>query len=504
MDQLTRLSRREFIKLMTLAPAALVFSETIMPSPLAATSPNIVVMVCDAMSADNLSLYGYPRRTTPNFERLAQRSIVYHSHYSAGSFTTPGTASLLTGLYPWTHRALSFNGQVAPAFAGRNIFALLGNSYDRVGFGQNLLAEFLLSEFRSSLDVHMSPASFSVREQLLGTLFKNDTPASYYAFDDFFFRPSDIPRSLIFGMLEQALFGFRLESISTVGYSNGIPRTNNKIYYRLEDIFRGLASQVQLFRRPFFAYFHLWSPHAPYLPSKEFENAFRNDHWSPPTKPKHRLGQQLTFAQMQLQRQKYDAYVANVDSEFGKFLDELEASGELDRTCFILTSDHGEMFERGVVGHETPLLYDPILHVPLVISMPGQRDRKDIYSQTNSVDVLPTLLKIGGRDIPAWAEGQLLPALGGVEDNSRATFSLDAKKGSSFGRLSIASVAMRKEGYKLIYYKGYTKSDWFELYNLEKDPEEMVDLFDQETSVANTMKNELLTAFDQHSGPLTS
>ncbi|HUH96703.1 MAG TPA: sulfatase-like hydrolase/transferase, partial [Anaerolineales bacterium] len=267
-------SRRDILKLAALAPAALAFSQTIVPGLPGGSAPNIIVLVFDAMSADNLSLYGYPRRTSPNLERLAQRSTVYHSHDSAGNFTSPGTASLLTGLYPWTHRAINFNGQVAPAFAQRNIFALFGRSYDRIGFGQNLLAEFLLSEFRSGLDVHLPPASFSARAQLLGTSFKNDTPVSYYALDDFFFRPSATPRSLVVGLMEHALLGFRLESLSTVGYHNGIPRTNNKIYYRLEDIFRGLTSQVRQFQRPFLAYFHIWSPHAPYLPSAKFEDRF--------------------------------------------------------------------------------------------------------------------------------------------------------------------------------------------------------------------------------------
>lgn len=497
-----RLSRRDFLKMAAIAPAALAFSQVIAPSPLGASSPSIIVLVFDAMSADNLSLYGYPRRTSPNFERLARRSTVYHSHYSAGSFTTSGTASLLTGLYPWTHRAININGQVAPAFAEKNIFAALGNSYDRAGFGQNFLAELLLSEFRSNLDVHLSPAAFSVREQMVGTLFKNDTPASYYALDDFLFRSSDSPRSLIFGLVERALLGFRLKSISTVGYSDNIPHTDYKIYYRLDDVFNGLLSQVKQFRRPFLAYFHLWSPHAPYLPSEEFAQLFKKDGWTPPRKPNHPLGGQVSFATMQFQRQQYDAYIANVDWEFGKFLDGLEASGELDRTYLIVTADHGEMFERGVFGHDNPLMYDPILHIPLLVSVPGQDSGSDVYGQTNSVDVLPALLKIAGRDIPVWAEGQLLPGFGGVEDNLRATFSVDAKVGSSFGRLSTASIAMRKNGYKLIYYKGYKEVDWFELYHLQEDPGELTDLFGKDISTSSAMKDELLTAFNQYSGPL--
>ncbi len=500
---MTHLSRRDFLKLAAMTPMALAFSQTIAASPLGANSPNIIVLVFDALSADNLSLYGYPRKTSPNFERLAQRSTVFHSHYSAGSFTTSGTASLLTGLYPWTHRAINQEGQVAPAYAQKNIFSLFGKSYDRAGFGQNMWAELLLSEFRSNLDVHLPPAAFSVRDQVAGNLFNNDTPVSYYTYDDFLYRLGDNPKSLIFGLLDRALFGFRLNSISTVDYPDSIPHSDNyKIYYRLEDVFRGLLSQIKQLEQPFLAYLHIWSPHAPYTPRQEFLDLFKQDGWHPPVKPKHPLGDQIQVRPMEIQRQLYDSYVANVDWEFGQFFDALNTSGVLDKTYFILTSDHGEMFERGVVGHTTPLMYDPGLHIPLLISAPGQNSRSDIYSQTNSVDVLPTLLKVAGRQVPSWAEGQLLPGFGGVEDNSRATYSVDAKLNSSFGKLSVASMGMRKNGYKLIYYQGYRHSNSFELYNLQNDPQELTDLFNKDVSVSNAMKDELLTAFNEHSGPL--
>jgi len=494
-----------------LAPAALALSRTIAPSPLGVRSPNIIVLVFDAMSADNLSLYGYPRRTSPNFERLAQRATVYHSHYSAGSFTTSGTASLLTGLYPWTHRAIDEGGQVAPAFAEKNIFSLFGRSYERAGFGQNVWAELLLGEFRSNLDVHLPPGAFSTRQQLGGALFQRDSPVSYYAYDDFLYRLGDSPNSLVLGLLDRFLFGYRLRSIPTDGYIANkrnvdnylnVPHSDNyKIYYKLDDIFRGLLNELGQLQEPYLAYFHLWSPHAPYTPRQEFVQLFKDD-WRPPVKPKHPLGDQLSVETMNYARLFYDAYVANVDWEFGRFFDELTSSRLLDKTYLILTSDHGEMFERGIVGHENPLMYDPGLHIPLLISSPGQSSRSDVYSQTNSVDVLPTLLKIAGREVPPWAEGQLLPGFGGVEDNSRPTFTVDAKRCSSFGRLSTASLAMRKSGYKLSYYKGYGKADWFELYDLQQDPEELTDLYHQDLSVAGSLQDELLTAFNKNSGPL--
>jgi arylsulfatase A-like enzyme len=503
MDDMAHISRRDFLKLAALAPAALAFSQTILPSPLGASSPNIIVLVFDAMSANNLSLYSYPRKTSPNFERLAQRSTVYHSHYSAGSFTTSGTASLLTGLYPWTHRAITQEGQVAPAFVDKNIFSLLGKSYDRAGFGQNVWAELLLGEFHSNLDVHLPPGAFSVRNQVAGSLFEKDAPISYYAYDDFLDRLGDTPKSLLFALFDRALFGFRLNSMSTADYPFDIPHSDNyKIYYTLEGVFDGLLSQLKRLTQPYLAYFHLWSPHAPYSPRREFMDLFKSDGFNPPTKPKHRLGDQLPAKTLQAQRKLYDAYVANVDEEFGHFFDSLSAAGLLDNAYFVLTSDHGEMFERGVMGHTTPLMYDPGLHIPLLISAPGQKIRNDVSTQTNSVDVLPTLLQIAGRTLPTWAEGKLLPGFGGSANDSRATFSVDAKLNSSFGQLSTASMAMRKNGYKLIYYKGYKGMNLFELYHLKDDPEELIDLYNKDISTSNIMKEELLAAFNKNSGPL--
>lgn len=101
---MTKLSRRDFLKFIPAVSASLVLSNRY-PSLVSASQqltekPNIILLVLDAMSARNLSLYGYGRETTPHLSRLAERATVYHSHYAAGNYTTPGTASILTGMYP--------------------------------------------------------------------------------------------------------------------------------------------------------------------------------------------------------------------------------------------------------------------------------------------------------------------------------------------------------------------------------------------------------------------
>ena len=163
----------------------------------------------------------------------------------------------------------------------------------------------------------------------------------------------------------------------------------------------------------------------------------------------------------------------------------------LKNSYLVLTSDHGECFERGQDSHLTPLMYESLLNIPLMISAPGQNTRTDILSATNSVDVLPTLLHLTGHEVPDWCEGSLLPGFGGQADPERSTFSVEAKTNPAFAALKKASLAMRKGKYKLINYIGYESEDSFELYDLEDDPEELVDLYSTQAGIARSLTDEL-------------
>ena len=95
-----RITRRDFLKLAGMLPVSLAaphLAKSFPPMQLNGKADNVIIIVFDAFTAYNISLYGYQRETTPNLARLAKQAIVYHNHYSGGSFTTPGTASLLTG-----------------------------------------------------------------------------------------------------------------------------------------------------------------------------------------------------------------------------------------------------------------------------------------------------------------------------------------------------------------------------------------------------------------------
>ena len=151
------LSRRDFIKLAGLLAASAALPTYLLRPGAAGNNPNpenILVIVFDAWSVANTSLYGYPRQTTPNLERLADKAVVYHKHYSGGSFTTPGTASLLTGALPWSHRAFVLNDTVHRQFAHQSLFHLF-ESYHRIAYTHNPIANTLLRQFMSAIDQYI-------------------------------------------------------------------------------------------------------------------------------------------------------------------------------------------------------------------------------------------------------------------------------------------------------------------------------------------------------------
>jgi arylsulfatase A-like enzyme len=490
-----RPSRRDFLKLAGLTSGAAAVAR--LAPGLASVRgagdlPNIIILVFDAMTARNLSLYGYKRKTTPNIEKFAQRAIVYHRHHSGGNYTSPGAASLLTGTYPWTHRAFNIGGLIERDKVDHNIFAAFGGEYHRLAYSQNLLPNYFFGQFERNLDSVLPPSAFSLISQVTGEKFVNVLDGGYRAYDNFMFQDGAPPASLVFGLADRILLRSREARAQADDYPRGLPRAgDHALFFRLKDVFDGLQTTFDELQSPFLAYLHLWAPHSPYKPSREFDDKFL-DNFRPERKPDHRLGDHTPNSNLNGRRQNYDEYIANIDAEFGRLMDDLQASGILDQSYVVVTSDHGESFERGVDGHVTKLLYETLMHVPLIISPPGGTPRLDISTPTHHVDIMPTLLHLAGRGQPDWAEGVLLPGLGGAHDPARATYTVEAKANRVYEPLTRATVAMVKDRYKLIYYTGYESEDSFELYDLESDYEELHDLYPAGPAIARALREELL------------
>jgi arylsulfatase A-like enzyme len=503
----SKFNRRDFLKLLALVSAGVTFSRfgaSARGLNLGGSAkPNIIIILFDAMSARHLSLYGYERETTPNLARFAERAAVYHSHYSAGSFTTSGIASLLTGMQPWSHRAINLGGIVKRSLAGANIFRWIGEDYSRVAFAQNSWADLLLTQFGADVDHHLPITSFSYKSKtpIFSVNLPNDPVMAHYAVDEFlalnYKELTPLPGSFTLGSLSAIVDQIsRKLIVPSATYPYGMPYNSLSYYFHNQVVFAGMRDTIFNFAgsSPIFGYFHLFSPHAPYAPTKDFTGIFPEI--KVPYKPVHPLSY-MRHKQKQLNefRLYYDECIANVDAEFGTLVDALETAGILENSYVIVTSDHGEVFERGEVGHGTALSYNPVIHIPLLISAPKQAQRLDFYTPTSSTDVVPTLLEIAGRNLPPELEGKPLPGFGGQEEPHRSVFSIEAKESSAFLPLSTATLSLIKDGYHLIYYKGYSKyPEVFELYNLNDDIEEKHDIFASDTTAGSRIKEELLDA----------
>ncbi len=501
----SKLTRREFLKLATALPLAPLAGS--LPAPkLAGTlqyqsHPNVIILIFDALSAAHLSLYGYPRHTSPNLERLSRRATVYHNHHSAANFTTASTASLFTGTYPWTHRSFGLESGIIPSLIPHNVFRSLEGIYRRVVFIENLLADSLVFQFTGDIDRHVKLNSFTVvGNTFYDALINRDSRSILESFDKFLFKGGDDQGSLFLGPVNSLGFAINNNIYSqkfTGLYPNGLPLLDpSNVFFLMGQVIDGLMGlldelQKQSVDQPFLAYIHLMPPHSPYTPTSRFLGEF-NDHWTPPAKPKHRLVEKKPEDEVNRNRLAYDQFVANVDAEFGRLLDHLEKSGLLENSYLIVTSDHGELFERGFYGHGGPLLFEDVIRVPLIISSPGQSQPQEIHTLTSNIDLLPSLMKIASLPSPDWCEGEALPGLGGQATAGRSILSIEGKRNQRYKPLSQATIALLQGQLKLIYYMGYPEYKYrFELYDLKEDPGEMHNLYPDHSS-ARQLKAELL------------
>jgi arylsulfatase A-like enzyme len=501
-------SRRDFLKLTPIALALLLelkypelgkaLCASRLEEPLSEARPNILVLVFDSLSAGHMSLFGYPRRTTPNIDRFSQRCVVYHSHYAAGSFTTPGTASLLTGAYPWSHRAFNLASIPLKAFRARNLFAAFtAHGYHCLAYTHNRLANYLLKEFRQDIPGYIPRRSFlSADRQLLGYLFPDDNRVASMTEEVVFTRKKK--SSLFLSILDQLLAGSLVQNGEPQDFPRGLPEVFRASFV-LEDSMNGIQASLSVAPQPFLGYFHLMPPHEPYRTREEFKDIF-SDGRSPPAKAPHFFSQGETNNHLSLLRRSYDEYLAYADAEFGRLVDNLEGAGLLQNTVVVLTSDHGQMFERGIHGHITPVLFDPLIHVPLLIYRPNNPVREDVYSLTSCVDLLPTLASITGREIPEWCEGVVLPPFSGDPvDPGRSIYVIEAKRNGQNKPFSIGTAAILKDGLKLVSYFGYRGySGIQELYDTRADPAELRDLTRSARPLASDMLAELQGMLHRH------
>lgn len=211
---------------------------------------------------------------------------------------------------------------------------------------------------------------------------------------------------------------------------------------------------------PFFLWLHYFDPHNPYYAPLPYRKHFRG---SP-----------------------YHAEVAYVDQQIGELLRGLDRLQLAEDTVIVLTSDHGE----GLNDHGEPthsyFVYNSTMRVPLILWAPGRIEGgKRISALARTIDILPTSLELLSIDVPDDIDGQsLLPMIEGSEGtDTRPAYGEATRFAATFSLPTLRY--LRKGDWKYIHKTNP------ELYNLKEDPDELVNLADQQPERVASMRNEL-------------
>ena len=322
--------------------------------PPAGDKPNVLLIIWDTARAQDMSLYGYERKTTPFLDSLARRAVVFDYAFSAAPWTLPSHASMLTGQYAgaltadWTSpldrtfptlaEALYKEGYSTGAFVA-NFFAASYPTGLHRGFTRYEALKFTLEEVLLNTTLTQARAFQSPLRRITQQGWYSQAVKDFLRFD---WRPLD---------------SYQVHDAKDVTDVQG-------------DFLRWQAKT----RRPFFAMLNLMEAHAGYANPSD-----------------------TIFAGGKTRKDEYDGSILRLDQNLKSLFTELERRGDLARTIVIVTSDHGELFgEHGQHGHGASL-YSAVLHVPLVIYAPGRLPEGVRVTRTVSLrDLARTIQQLTG------------------------------------------------------------------------------------------------------------
>jgi len=440
-----------------------------------ANLPDIYLITLDALRADDMSVYGYYRQTTPSLEKFAQKSYVFDYFFANSNFTTPTTTSIETGELPWSHRLFQAGGFPSPKARTETLASILRQ--------QGYYTAMITSNYLASPVHHKTLPSYDSVQYAA----PQDASGPWLRFTNLVGANTQYT---LFTSLLKGLAGIRFYLGSLV-WSENYPYPPAPVLRRA----RALLDRADI-HQPRFVWTHIFPPHDPYLPPKEFRSFLKSNAL---TKTSDFIGlrnttlpPKISIAQL---HDRYDEMIGYGDHEVGEYLDWLEKTGRLDRSIVIVSADHGESFEHGWLLHTGPYLTDGLIHIPFLIHLPGQTQGKHISRPAEEADILPTILDLIGTSNPNWTDGvSLRPELESRQIPDRFVYSMDLEQNSIFKPVSKGVVAVIDDEFKYVCDLETRKES---VYRYKTDPGETKDLTEAEPTIAKQLREALFSKLQQ-------
>ncbi len=418
--------------------------------------PNILMFMVDQLTPFAMGAYGNRVVKAPRMDRLAGEGVVFTSAYCNSPLCAPARFSFMSGRLP-------------AAIAAYDNAAYFPANQPTLAHGLRALG------YRTSLAGKMH---FIGPDQLHG--FEERRTTDIY--------PADFGWVPDWRHTEER-FDWWYHNMSSVTGA-GVAEITNQLEFDDEVGSAALQALYDFARddsgRPFFLCASFTHPHDPYVARAEYWGRYRDADIDLPRVPamaeadldphSRRLRQVYDYAAVEITdqdirnaRRAYYGNISYLDDWLGRLLDALGDLGLADDTVVILVGDHGEMLgERGLWYKMS--LFESSVRVPMIVHAPGRFSANRADAHVSLVDMLPTLLDLGGGsvgDFPGPIDGRsLLPLLegGAGEGEVFAEF---------LGEGAVAPLVMIRRGrWKYVQ----CPADPPQLFDLEADPDELDNL----------------------------
>ena len=439
---------------------------------------NILFIIIDALRARNLGCYGYSKPTSPNIDKIARGGVLFENAYSCINSTDPSLTTIFSGKYPLSHGII-----------GHAVFHVRTTPQEQIQEFNRTRIKLLPEVLRSS-DYTTLAIDWLGRWHQRGYDYYSgleDTATVHHIK----YVPKKFTEALIIlGRLRSHLLARQQDRLNATVLTN-----------RAINLIKDNSS------KDFFLFIHYWDTHTPYNPPKHYvkhiyEEAkgieikeilkdINNPEWR---KYLHQCTKRVKATSEIIAR--YNGAIAFVDSEIGKLMEALDKYGLLDQTLVILTSDHGESLMEHGIFFDHHGLYEETIHVPLIFRYPKELPQnKRISAFVQHVDLAPTILDLLGIGVDNGFDGRsIIPLISNKVEQLRTAIYVEEAH-------TQRKRAIRTKDYKYICslsrkdaicrYCGYTHGGVEELYDLNEDPTEILNIAEKRPKVLNELKKQL-------------
>ena len=487
--------------------------------------PNILVILTDQQRTDSLGCYRSAFNHTPHIDRLASEGVLFERAYCANPVSTPARASIFSGRYPSRHGAWSTGMNVPESEV------LLSHRLAAFGYRTHYVGKAHFQAFGGK-------AKESVETQHQWEKRYPAWKGPYYGFETVELALGHVTYGLAghYGAWVRSQVGeaefeklhgaTRLSQYEFGGdaYDWQMPLKFHNSVWTAERTIDFLKKQKG--KRPFLLAVGFQDPHHPHALPMDFRHHADADDVPLPDyaegeledKPPHfmeaRCGKleqsrirgrfpvagqgpgadfrRVSEHDARQGRAYYYAMVRLIDEQVGRILDSLDEQNLSANTLMIFTTDHGELLGDHGLWMKGPFHYEQLIRIPLIVRWPrkieGRRRIKALFSQ---VDIVPTLLGAIGQSTGEEVDGKNGMALLAGKDLSIRDWLLVECVDDPHG-LRLKTVVTRRR--KLTWYCGRR---YGELYDLEKDPREKVNLWEDPAYGADRAKMLAMILTDQ-------